>query len=87
MTVSARERRHFQLIREAKDAERAERLREALAKHPVERMREGLALGDVGRNALTDAALDLRALGQAELASRGRALRMRTEREQRRTTA
>jgi hypothetical protein len=39
MSASARERRHFEAIRKAKDAERVERLREALEKHPVERMR------------------------------------------------
>ena len=48
MTVSARERRHFEAIRKAKDAERLERQREALRRSPIESMREGLALGDVG---------------------------------------
>jgi hypothetical protein len=87
MAASARERRHFEAIREAKDAERVERLREALQNHPVERMREGLALGAFAVDAAVEAALDRRALGQAELARRGRALRVRGERGGRRDPA
>ena len=84
MTVSARERRHFQAIRTAKQAEHEERVREALEKHPVERIREGLALGAAPLDPKLEASLDRRALAQAELARRGRALGMRVERDERR---
>jgi hypothetical protein len=77
MTVSARERRHFEAIREAKAAERLERLREALRKSPIESMREGLALGDAGCDPYVETALDARAHGQAELSRRARALGLR----------
>lgn len=87
MTVSARERRHFEAIRKAKAAERVERLREALQKHPIDSMREGLELGRIAVDAHIEAALDERALGQAELARRARALGMRSGRERGRETA
>jgi hypothetical protein len=77
MTASARERRHFEAVRRAKQAERAERLRETLQRHPLESMREGLALGAGVVDAQVEAALDARAIGQAELARRARALGMR----------
>lgn len=65
---------------EAKRQERRERLLEALATHPVARMIEGLELGYAARTDLEDEmALDRRALGQAELALRGRRLGMRGE--------
>ena len=78
--ATARERRHFEAIRRAKDAERAARQREALARHPVECMREGLELGDFPVDPEIEAALERRGLAQAELARRGRALRARDER-------
>ncbi|HEX2677610.1 MAG TPA: hypothetical protein VHM19_13245 [Polyangiales bacterium] len=75
--VSARDRRHFDAIRKAKQAEREERLVETLARDPIESMREGLALGAGKVDAAVERLLDQRALGQAELAKRGRALGMR----------
>ena len=77
--ISEQERRHFEAIREAKELERAERLREALDKHAVERMREGLDLGAGYEDDQLEAALELRALAQAEFARRGRALGLRVE--------
>ncbi len=73
--VTPEDRAHFARIAEAKHAERAERLREAMERHPVERMLEGLALGYAAPTDLEgELALDRRALGQAELAMRGRRL-------------
>jgi hypothetical protein len=75
MTVSDRDRAHFARIAEAKREERRERLLTAIAKPPLERIAEGLELGHAAKTDLeTEAALDRRALGQAELAMRGRRL-------------
>lgn len=87
MQASARERRHFEAIRKAKLAERVERIREALRRHPLEGMREGLELGDVATSAAVEASLDRRALSQADLARRGRALRGHGNDDERRETA
>jgi hypothetical protein len=67
MTVSERERRHFEAIREAKEAEHAERLREAIQAHPVAGMLAGLALGAAEQETVIEAVLDRRALAQSEL--------------------
>ena len=75
MTVTARERRHFARIAEAKRMEREERAREALLEPDMKRIIDGLALGDaVPRDAVTEAALERRTLGQAELHARARRL-------------
>lgn len=76
--VSAREQRHFEAVRRLKEAERQERLREALARHPLESMREGLALAALTLANASDDLSDQRALGQAELARRGRERGLRT---------
>jgi len=82
--VTAKERRHFQAIRAAKQIEHEERLRDALTMAPVERIREGLALGAAPLDTQLEAGLDRRALAQAELARRGRELGLRVERDRRR---
>jgi hypothetical protein len=79
MRVTERERRHFDAIRRAKQAEHEERLREALQTHPVARILQGLALGAGEQAAEVEAALDRRATGQAELGRRARALGLRGE--------
>jgi hypothetical protein len=78
--VTDEDRAHFARVAAAKEAEREERLREALARHPVERMLEGLELGYAAKTDLEDEMrLDRRALGQAELAMRGRRLGRRVD--------
>lgn len=75
MTVSARERRHFARIAEAKRVEREIRAREALAEPDIKRIIDGLALGEAApRDTATEAMLELRTLGQAELYVRARRL-------------
>ena len=74
-SVSDQDRAHFARIAEAKREERAARLAEALARPAVERILEGLALGYAARADIEDELeLDRRALGQAQLAMRGRRL-------------
>lgn len=73
--VSAKDRAHFARVAEAKARERDERLAEALGESPVARIIEGLELGyAIKTDVETELALDRRALGQAELAARGRRL-------------
>jgi hypothetical protein len=74
-TVSEKDRAHFARIAEAKRIEREDRLREALAKPAVQRIIEGLELGYARPLDLEEEMrLDREALGQAELAMRGRRL-------------
>jgi len=75
MTVTAREREHFQRIREAMSEERSARMQEDLEKTAIERIAEGLALGAALPRSDDRDALDLeRALGQAQLYERARRL-------------
>lgn len=75
MSVSERERAHFEAIARAKREERRERAREAAAAHPVQKMIEGLELGAaMPTTPEREALLDRRALGQAELYARARRL-------------
>lgn len=75
VTVSEKDRAHFARIAEAKRIEREERLREELAKPAVQRIIEGLELGYSRPLDLEEEMrLDREALGQAELAMRGRRL-------------
>ena len=77
--VTDEDRAHFARVAALKESERDERLREALARHPVEGILEGLELGCSARMDLEDELeSDRRALGQAELAMRGRRLGRRT---------
>jgi len=79
-SVTDRDREHFRRIAEAKKAEEAERLREAALRHPVEKMIEGLRMGYAApTDEATERLLDERALGQAELARRGRELGLRVD--------
>ncbi len=75
MKVSAREREHFDRIREAMSIERSARTREDLQKTAIERIAEGLALGEALPRSKERDALDLdRALGQAQFYERARRL-------------
>lgn len=78
MSLSAKDRSHFDRIREAKRAERDERLDEALEKPAIARIIEGLELGAMAPNHPgVEASLDRRALGQADLQARARELGLR----------
>jgi len=75
MAVTERERRHFERIAEAKRSEQEERMREAAREPVMKRIIEGLELGELApTDAATEAMLDERALGQANLAARARRL-------------
>lgn len=77
--MSEDDRAHFARIDAAKRAERTERILEANAEHPVAKMIDGLELGHAGgSSADLETMLDRRALGQAELARRGRRCGRRT---------
>lgn len=78
--VTDRDRAHFRRIAAAKKAEEEERLAEAARRHPVEKMIEGLQMGYAApTDEATERMLDERALGQAELARRGRELGLRVD--------
>jgi hypothetical protein len=78
VAVSERDRRHFERVRAAKEAERTERAREALERPAIARIIEGLELGALAPSTPEiEAALDRRALGQAELQQRARRLGLR----------
>ncbi len=75
MPVSERDKRHFQVIAEAKRVEREVRRSESAAESPMKRMIEGLEMADAVPLAPgAEARLDERALGQAELHRRARRL-------------
>ncbi len=75
MAVTERERRHFERIAAAKRSEHEDRMREAAREPVMKRIIEGLELGELAPNdAATEAMLDERALGQANLAARARRL-------------
>ncbi len=78
--VTDDDRAHFRRIAEAKQAEREERLREALELPAMQRVIEGLELGYAKPLDLEEEMrLDRAALGQAELAMRGRRLGRRVK--------
>jgi hypothetical protein len=78
--VTENDRAHFARIADAKTQEREERLREALARPAMQRVIEGLELGYARPLDLEEEMrLDREALGQAELAMRGRRLGRRVE--------
>ncbi len=75
MTVSDRERLHFARIAEAKRAEHDLRALEAAAEPAMKRIIEGLELGYAApTDALVEALLDARALGQVQFYERARQL-------------
>lgn len=73
--MTTRDRRHFERIAEAKRDEQEARMREAAREPAMKRIIEGLELGYAAPvSTETEALLEERARGQAQLAARARRL-------------